>query len=64
MGQGAIIECAACRRDFPAAMPLDRASLARSGLMFMVETCPHCSESQSYFKAQYRFAPRPAPVTG
>lgn len=55
MGDRATVECTSCRRDFVAAMPLGRAALARSGLMFMVETCPHCSESKSYFKSQYHF---------
>lgn len=56
MSEQAIVQCPSCHNDFPAAMPLGRTALARSGLMFMVETCPHCSETRSYFKSEYRYA--------
>src|SRR5687767_3882567 len=52
----ATVTCGSCERVFDAAMPLSRAGLARSSLMFLVEVCPHCAEVHSYLKSDYSFA--------
>jgi hypothetical protein len=51
----ATVTCGSCERVFDAAMPLSRAGLARSSLMFLVEVCPHCAEVHSYLKSEYSF---------
>jgi hypothetical protein len=63
MTEHPILECEACQRNFEAQLPLTRRSLACSGLMFLVEQCPHCGDSRAYLRTAYAFAARPHPLT-
>ena len=56
MNDHATVTCGSCLRPFDASMPLSRAALARSNLMFLVEVCPHCSQARSYLRSEYCFA--------
>lgn len=58
MADHASLECTGCHLDFPAALPLSRAALARSRIVFLVEQCPACGQAFAYQRGDYHFAPQ------